>query len=168
MAVNSKIAIRAGLVTIIALIAAGSGAMASERFIGAWNYTCDNEGACRAFAGIGTPEESIVAWTIHRSLTTGQINSIITVPLGVILKAGVRVYTADDRFFSLDYQICREDGCSATAVMDSAIREQLTATGSARVVFFAQTPGEEPKGASFELSVEGVSEVFKALDQGRN
>lgn len=156
------------MIVFLALLPFKTWSEGSDRLIRNWNYTCEGNGACQAFLGIRIADESVVAWSIQKSQKTGEVTSIIRVPLGVILQAGVRVYTADDAFFSLDYRICLPDGCSASVVLDDAIRKQLGSVDTVRVVYFTQAPGEEAKSLSFGLSVKGVTEVFEALDRGAN
>jgi invasion protein IalB len=152
------------VIVLLSLMPLRSHAGDDDRRIGNWSYSCATDGACTAFIGLRSDTESVVAWSIQKSRTTGEINSIITVPLGVILQAGVRVYTSEDRFFSLEYRICRPDGCSASGVMDDAAKAQLATADTARVVYFFQEPGEEARGVSYELSVTGAREVLAAID----
>lgn len=131
---------------------------------GSWTYTCKNE-RCEAFVGRQEGDKAMFVWSLLRDRDKGQVRSVIRVPLGVALPAGLRIYTSESRFFTLDFQVCKAVGCAAVTVMDDAMQAAIAATESVRIVFipFDQVDPAHPKTVTYEVRVDGFKKALDAL-----
>jgi len=133
--------------------------------IGAWRYTC-KDGPCRVYIGISQGNETLLTWSIQKDSKTGIPTNFIRVAIGVALPPGLRVYTSENEFLHLPFQVCEINGCTAAAPLDEKSMAQLGSHTSVRVatIQFNQAKGET-QAISYEVPIHGIEEAVQAIDK---
>lgn len=105
----------------------------------------------------GTP---VAKFSIGHIGPNGELVAMATVPLGLLIPAGVSLRVDEKNSVPLIVQTCKEEGCIAAGKVDDAILSQIS---DAKQVLLTMQMVGEPKPVAIPLSTKGFKEAYSAL-----
>ncbi len=85
---------------------------------------------------------------------------VLTVPLGVLLQAGVALKADEAQRFDAPFKICTAKGCEAGILLDDILLRNLRAGLVARIAFMDGITGRQ---ITVPVSLKGFSAAFRTL-----
>ncbi|MFQ5562348.1 MAG: invasion associated locus B family protein [Parvularculaceae bacterium] len=131
---------------------------------GAWKIHCESVVSCQAYVNLAEVDTNQLALTASFHFVKGASGptGVITLPLGVALKPGVRIRTESEAEpIKLEPEVCYPDGCR---VVLNPTDEQLAILSDVEkfsVVFFAY--GNKGRSRSIDVPTDGLDEALDYL-----
>jgi invasion protein IalB len=133
-----------------------------------WTVTCsltDQSGAkkqCSAVLRIAQADKNgaqriVFSWVLGRP--DGKLESVLSVPSGVLIQPGVEVKIGDKETRKLVYSLCQPDHCESVLPLDDVMMKGLSAAATTEVTIYA-TNGATAK---FTVNMKGFSQAVADL-----
>jgi invasion protein IalB len=120
-----------------------------------WVKVCE-EDACNTMQRIVGPNGDLVASvTIRQAKGDPKVRLVISMPLGMSIKAGLSVRIDDKVNLPMKFSICLPAGCYAEGTSDKALVDGLKAGG--RLILVGETRG---KPIALPISLAGFTRVY--------
>lgn len=139
----------------------------TQTLYGEWTKQCEqlpqrSEPTCYLFQNMVLKEtgQRVMLITLgYLGENPNQLVSILSLPLGIYLPAGVRFRVEDGTVATMVVQHCDNEGCKAAMPIDPLLFQALTTNDSAQV----QMVNTQRKELALPVSLKGLPEGFKAL-----
>jgi invasion protein IalB len=133
-----------------------------------WTVTCaltDQSGAkkqCSAILRIAQTEKNgaqrvVFSWVLGRQ--EGKLESVFSVPSGVLIQPGVEVKIGDKETRKLVYSLCQPDHCESILPLDDVMVKGLSAASTAEVTIIAVNGAS----AKFTINMKGFAQAIADL-----
>ncbi len=133
-----------------------------------WTVTCaltDQSGAkkqCSAVLRIGQTEKDgaqriVFSWVLGRQ--EGRLQSVFSVPSGVLIQPGVEVKIGDKETRKLVYSLCQPDHCESVLPLDEVMVKGLSAAATTEVTIYAVNGAS----AKFTVNMKGFAQALADL-----
>ena len=133
-----------------------------------WTVTCaltDQTGAkkqCSAVLRIAQTDKSgaqrvVFSWVLGRQ--EGKLESVFSVPSGVLIQPGVEVKIGEKETRKLVYSLCQPDHCESILPLDEVMVKGLSAASTAEVTIFAVNGAT----AKFTVNLKGFAQAIADL-----
>ena len=133
-----------------------------------WTVTCaltDQTGAkkqCSAVLRIAQTDKSgaqrvVFSWVLGRQ--DGKLESVLSVPSGVLIQPGVEVKIGDKETRKLNFSICQPDHCEAVLPLEEMAMKSLSAAPTTEITVRAVNGAE----AKFTVNMKGFSQAVADL-----
>lgn len=141
-------------------------AAATTRVFGAWRLTCRSGAAegrpqgCVAVLQVAKKEnaQAVFVWRLGRIADGRLVTSFVTLT-GVAIKPGVELALGRAPLRRVGFSTCEPTQCTANAVVDEALTQDLLAVDKATIV----VRGSNGKAMTLEVPLAGTGEVLAAL-----
>jgi invasion protein IalB len=133
-----------------------------------WTVTCaltDQTGdkkQCSAVLRIAQTDKSgaqrvVFSWVLGRQ--EGKLESVFSVPSGVLIQPGVEVKIGEKETRKLVYSLCQPDHCESVLPLDDMMVKGLSAASTAEVTIFAVNGAT----AKFTVNLKGFTQAIADL-----
>ena len=125
--------------------------------------TCD-AGPCQAVISmIDEGDEGMrFSWTFIYDQKSGQLSSIITLPLGVAIQPGLKIALNSRESFSAPFQVCDKEGCRSVLIVDADLETAFEASESVAVQF---VPYGSKSFVEIEVPMAGYSDASQRMKE---
>lgn len=168
MTYTSSILLRSALFIFACVLhtAAHAEAKVGDRF-GDWIFECRavtaGKNVCALTQTIVTKKDSrrILSLSMGNNEEKKEAELVAVLQLGIYLPSGVTGSVGQEKSFPLIVQRCIQQGCIATAKVDSALLKSLQ-SGEKLAITFSMQPSAKP--IVIEASLKGLTEGMKAIN----
>ena len=133
-----------------------------------WTVTCaltDQSGAkkqCSAVLRIAQTDKNgaqrvVFSWVLGRQ--EGRLESVFSVPSGVLIQPGVEVKIGDKETRKLTYSLCQPDHCESVLPLDEVMVKGLSASATTEVTIYAVNGAS----AKFTVNMKGFAQALADL-----
>ena len=133
-----------------------------------WTVTCaltDQSGAkkqCSAILRIAQTDKNgaqhiVFSWVLGHQ--DGKLESILSVPSGVLIQPGVEVKIGDKETRKLIYSLCQPDHCESVLPLDEMMVKGLSAAATTEVTIYAVNGAT----AKFTVNMKGFAQAIADL-----
>lgn len=133
---------------------------------GAWKIQCAAENNCQAYVNLVSAETNQLALTASFHIVAGaeRPTAVATIPLGVALRAGVRLRAPSlQEPIMLEPEVCYPDGCRVVFTPTPAQLAAITRDPSYTINFFSY--GVVDKHHSVSVPTDGLAKALEHLRQ---
>jgi invasion protein IalB len=133
-----------------------------------WTVTCaltDQSGAkrqCSAVLRIAQADKNgaqrvVFSWVLGRQ--DGKLESVFSVPSGVLIQPGVEVKIGEKETRKLVFSLCQPDHCESILPLDDLMVKSLSAASSTEVTIYAVNGST----AKFTINMKGFAQALADL-----
>ena len=89
----------------------------------------------------------------------GKLESVLSIPSGVLIQPGVEVKIGDKETRKLPYSLCQPDHCEAVLALDDVMIKGLSAASTAEVTVYAVNAA----AVKFTVNMKGFTQALADL-----